>query len=60
MLVLIKKQMKLSGTKGEIDYKYMDYAKAYKHFKWKPSTALNEGLQNSIAWYKNYLDDRYS
>ena len=59
-LINIKKQMKLSCTKGEIDYQYMDYAKAYKHFKWKPSTALNEGLQNSITWYKNYLDDRYS
>jgi len=59
-LINIKKQMKLNSTKGEIDYQYMDYAKAYKHFKWKPSTALNEGLQNSIAWYKNYLDDRYS
>ena len=59
-LINIKKQMKLNSTKGEIDYQYMDYAKAYKHFKWKPSTALNEGLQNSIAWYKNYLNDRYS
>ena len=59
-LINIKKQMKLSCTKGEIDYQYMDYAKAYKHFKWKPSTALNEGLQNSIVWYKNYFNDRYS
>ena len=34
--------------------KLLDSSLAKKKFNWKPKTTLNQGLINTIAYYKNY------
>ena len=33
----------------------MTYKKIYKYFKWKPINNLDEGLAETINWYKSFL-----
>jgi CDP-glucose 4,6-dehydratase len=43
-------------SKGEIDKQYLDSTKAEKVLGWKPKYALNQGLKETIEWYKLNLD----
>ena len=40
---------------GEIKNQFMTYKKIYKYFKWKPTNNLDEGLDETINWYKSFL-----
>ena len=39
----------------EIPHQYLSAAKARTMLGWQPRYSLDEGLQNTIAWYKNYF-----
>ncbi|MCA9405579.1 MAG: SDR family oxidoreductase [Candidatus Omnitrophica bacterium] len=55
--------IKMSGTKSKIVYKPLptddpkqrqpDISKAKKHLKWKPKVDLEQGLKETIQWFKN-------
>ena len=51
ILVLMKKKK----TIGEIHCQYMSYDKVNEYFNWTPSHSLQEGLINSIEWYKRWI-----
>jgi len=40
---------------NEIRYQYLSAAKARQVLQWEPQFSLDEGLQYTIAWYKNFL-----
>lgn len=40
---------------GEIREQYLSAAKAHKVLKWQPKFSLEEGLKETIAWYREYL-----
>lgn len=40
---------------GEIPDQYVSWKKASRVLGWKPGVTLDEGLQRTIAWYKEYL-----
>lgn len=40
---------------GEILDQYVSWEKASRVLGWKPGVTLDEGLQRTIAWYKEYL-----
>ena len=45
----------LAQASNEIPQQYLSAAKAHKVLGWKPSWSLEEGLKETIAWYKNYF-----
>lgn len=45
----------LGSTKNEIDRQYLDSSKAKKILGWEPKYSLEEGLKETIAWYKAYF-----
>ena len=61
-LQFAKLVVKLSGTKSKIVYKPLptddpkqrqpDITLAKKHLKWKPKVKLEQGLQETIVWFK--------
>ena len=40
---------------GEIREQYLSAEKAHKVLKWQPKYTLEEGLKETIEWYKEYL-----
>lgn len=63
---LIEKIIKLSGQKlvtakifdgrqDEILEQYVSYEKAKKTLHWIPQVALDEGIQKTLLWYKEYF-----
>ncbi|HEY5837432.1 MAG TPA: GDP-mannose 4,6-dehydratase [Pyrinomonadaceae bacterium] len=42
---------------NEIRHQYLSASKARKHFNWTPRFSLDEGLQETIKWYKALLGD---
>jgi CDP-glucose 4,6-dehydratase len=46
---------KPSEPSGEIDCQFMDYQKVNQYFGWKPETSFDEGLMQTIQWFKGYL-----
>jgi CDP-glucose 4,6-dehydratase len=40
---------------GEIQHQFMTYKKLNKYFKWKPQHKLEDGLRETIDWYKRFL-----
>lgn len=40
---------------GEIREQYLSAAKSHKVLKWKPKFTLEEGLNETIEWYRDYL-----
>lgn len=40
---------------NEIRHQYLSAAKAHRLLRWKPLFTLDEGLQRTIAWYKEFL-----
>ncbi|MBD3164419.1 NAD-dependent epimerase/dehydratase family protein [Candidatus Woesearchaeota archaeon] len=61
LIYLIAKQMgikdfksKIRGeAKNEIDRQFLDISKVKKFFGWEPRYSIEEGLQETIQWYKS-------
>ena len=47
----------LNEAKGEIKHQYLSAAKARKVLGWKPHFTLEEGLKQTISWYKEFFKD---
>jgi CDP-glucose 4,6-dehydratase len=45
----------LNQTTHEIRHQYLSAAKARQMLDWKPLFTLDEGLQQTISWYRNFL-----
>jgi CDP-glucose 4,6-dehydratase len=45
----------LNQTKNEIRHQYLSAAKARQMIDWKPLFTLDEGLQQTISWYRDFL-----
>ncbi|MEK6949731.1 MAG: GDP-mannose 4,6-dehydratase [Nanoarchaeota archaeon] len=45
----------LGQAKGEIDKQYLDSTKAKKVLGWKTKYTLEQGLKETIAWYKKHF-----
>ena len=52
---IISKNFKNKSLSGEIQHQFMTYKKLFKYFKWKPETNLDDGLDQTIDWYKKFL-----
>lgn len=46
----------LDEVKHEIQDQYLSSAKANRVLNWQPQFTLAEGLRETMAWYKDYLD----
>ncbi|MFH0928593.1 MAG: GDP-mannose 4,6-dehydratase [bacterium] len=46
----------LNQAKAEIHEQTLDSTKALNLLKWQPRFTVEEGLAETIAWYKNYFD----
>lgn len=49
----------LSSAKYEIKDQYLDAAKAKKILGWIPRVALEDGLMETVAWYRNFFDKNH-
>lgn len=47
----------LNETKGEIRHQYLSAEKAKKILGWKPKYSIEEGLKETIQWYKEFFDE---
>ncbi len=45
----------LDRVRGEIKHQYLDSAKARRVLGWKPLFTLEQGLEETIAWYREFL-----
>src|SRR4029077_15592597 len=45
----------LNQTTNEIRHKYLSAAKAARALDWKPLFTLDEGLQQTINWFRSFL-----
>ena len=45
----------LGEAKNEIDRQYLDASKGRKLLKWEPKYNLDQGLKETIEWYKKYF-----
>lgn len=45
----------LGTARGEIHSQYLDAAKAKRVLDWEPRFGLDEGLAETIAWYRDFL-----
>lgn len=66
MVNIILKRMKsdftpkiLNGSRNEINKQYLSARKSRDLLGWKPSFTLNQGIDRTIAWYKDYLNKVY-
>ncbi len=52
-----KIEKKFLGKKliGEINHQFMNYNKLNKVLKWKPSYKINDGLELTFNWYRDFL-----
>ena len=54
-----KAEFKVLGTaRNEIDRQYLASAKAKKVIGWQPKYSLEEGLKETVLWYRNYFEDK--
>lgn len=49
------KPLILNKATGEIHSQFLDSTKAKALLNWQPRYTLEQGLQETIAWYRNYL-----
>ena len=47
----------LNQANNEIPHQYLSAAKAHKVLGWKPRWSLEDGLRETIAWYRKYFKD---
>ena len=47
----------LNEAKEEIRHQSLDSQKARRVLGWEPIFSLEEGLQRTVSWYKNYLEE---
>ena len=40
---------------GEIRAQYLSAAKAHRVLNWQPQFTLEQGLNETVAWYREYL-----
>jgi CDP-glucose 4,6-dehydratase len=45
----------LNSAKGEIQDQSLDSTKARRELGWSPTYSLEQGLTETIAWYRDYL-----
>ena len=45
----------LGQNKGEINRQWLDSSKAERVLNWRPAVPLDEGIRESIGWYRDYL-----
>jgi CDP-glucose 4,6-dehydratase len=45
-----------NNASGEIREQYLSAKKSHDVLGWQPQFTLEQGLQETIAWYKEYLD----
>jgi CDP-glucose 4,6-dehydratase len=45
----------LGGAAGEIHDQYLDSSKARELLGWKPTVGLAEGLDRTVAWYRDFF-----
>jgi CDP-glucose 4,6-dehydratase len=48
----------LNEAKNEIKHQYLDASKAKKVLGWQPLFTLEQGLDETIHWYKEFLGKR--
>lgn len=68
VLELVKKIVDASGkkiepqilnqAKNELQAQYLDWAKARKVLGWKPKWALDQGLKETVEWYKDFFSNQ--
>ena len=46
----------LGEATHEIPRQYLDSTRARTELQWKPSTGLEEGLERTVAWYREFLE----
>lgn len=49
----------LNEASNEIKHQYLSAEKARKLLGWQPLFSLEEGLQRTIAWYRQFLSEEY-
>jgi dTDP-glucose 4,6-dehydratase len=54
--VIKNEQKRIRSEKSEVARLVCDNAKILKHTKWKPKIKINEGLDITINWFKDYKD----
>lgn len=47
----------LNEAKGEIQHQYLSAAKAKEMLRWSPTYTLEEGLRETVVWYKEFFKD---
>lgn len=63
---IVDKLLKISGridlipliqykAKDEIDAQHIDYSKANEVLGWEPKVEIDDGLERTFAWYKNWF-----
>jgi len=45
----------LNEASNEIRHQYLNAAKAREMLNWQPSFSLEQGLDATIAWYREFL-----
>jgi CDP-glucose 4,6-dehydratase len=45
----------MNAAKGEIRNQYLSSAKAQRVLGWKPAYSLEEGLEETVAWYQDFF-----
>ena len=48
----------LDAVKGEIHHQYLSAEKARRVLEWKPAYTIEEGLGETIAWYRDFLAEQ--
>jgi CDP-glucose 4,6-dehydratase len=46
----------LNQVKGEIKHQYLSARKARERLGWKPTYTLDQGLLETVAWYRSFLE----
>jgi len=60
VLKLMKSNLELDirdEVTNEIRHQYLSAEKARRELNWKPMFTLDEGLQNTIEWYKDFFNE---